>query len=375
MADSKTPDEFNTGIDKVLAEFEAKEDILVAFCARTKSLIEASLQDANIRYQSVQTRVKTKKKLCEKYLDPTKNYEQLDDITDLAGLRVITYYEDEIDQVARVIEREFDVDRKNSVDKRQSEPDRFGYNALNYVCKHLPKRTSDVEYKKFSGVCCEIQITSILRHAWAEIEHEWYDLKDAYPNTVKRRFYRILALLELAESEFLDIRKKKTEYVRSVSVRVEARVPDLPTDAVSLRPFIEQEPIVADLDRAIASLVHRELTTDLQDVMMEHRSISAKAVGMTTLQRLRDALTEHRTSILEFVGRSYEEFWVNVSPAAQAPLSRGVCIYQLSIFLTGVRGNDKLREFLKTYSPSSDVTESEIASIVAIAQQIAAKHT
>ena len=171
-------------VEAVLAEFDAREDMLAAFCARTKGLIEASLQDAGIRCQSVQFRVKTKKKLREKYLDPAKNYKRLDDITDLAGLRIITYYEDEIDQVAEVIKREFDVDLQNSVDKRQVEPDRFGYSALNYICRHLSKRTSDVEYKRFAGNCCEIQITSVLRHAWSEIEHEWYDLKEAYPENV-----------------------------------------------------------------------------------------------------------------------------------------------------------------------------------------------
>src|SRR5712692_11817130 len=90
-------------IESVLAEFGGKEDMLAAFCARTKDLIEASLQDANIPYQSVQVRVKSRKKLREKYLNPTRNYQRLDDITDLAGLRVITYYEDDVDRAAQVI--------------------------------------------------------------------------------------------------------------------------------------------------------------------------------------------------------------------------------------------------------------------------------
>ena len=179
MTDSYNEEPPKADVESVLAEFDAKEKMLEAFCARTKSLIEASLQDAGIRYQSVQTRVKTKEKLREKYLDLSKNYRRLDDITDLAGLRVITYYEDEVDRVALVLKGEFDIDWENSVDKRDTEPETFTYNALNYVCRHLEKRTSDVEYKKFAGVRVEIQITSILRHAWSEIEHEWYDLKEA----------------------------------------------------------------------------------------------------------------------------------------------------------------------------------------------------
>ncbi len=192
-------------VSAILAEFEGRRDNLVYFCARTKSLIEECLEDAGIRYQSVQSRVKTKKKLSKKYQDPSKNYKQLDDITDLAALRIITYYEDEVDQVAEVIKREFKVDPTRSIDKRNTEPDRFGYHALNYVCQHVRSRTEHVKYKKFVGVCCEIQVTSILRHAWSEIEHDWYDMKDAVPDSIKRRFYRIAALLEVAETEFLGV--------------------------------------------------------------------------------------------------------------------------------------------------------------------------
>jgi putative GTP pyrophosphokinase len=126
MPDSKNRGDSKASPEAILAEFGRREAMLASFCARTKSLIEASLQDANIRYQSVQARVKTKAKLEKKYLDPTKNYSQLDDITDLAGLRVITYYEDELDLVAQVLEREFNIDRKDSVDKRNTEPDRLG---------------------------------------------------------------------------------------------------------------------------------------------------------------------------------------------------------------------------------------------------------
>src|ERR1700693_1833868 len=225
MTEPETP---NASIEAVITEFNAKEQILDALCARTKSLIEAILQDADIRYQSIQFRVKSAEKLRKKFLDPDKNYKRLEDITDLAGLRIITYYEGDIDRVAEIVKREFDVDLENSVDKRETEPDRFGYSALNYVCRHSAKRAADVEYKKYAGIRWEIQITSILRHAWSELEHEWYDLKGAYPKDVKRRFYRIAALLELAESEFQDIRKQRTAYERSVAVRGEGGGPAAP---------------------------------------------------------------------------------------------------------------------------------------------------
>jgi putative GTP pyrophosphokinase len=340
MAGSDEQEATKADVETILSEFGAKEDLLAAFCNRTKGLIEASLQDAGIRYQSVQFRVKTKKKLKEKYLDSTKNYKRLSDITDLAGLRIITYYEDEIDRVAEIINREFDVDLKNSVDKRQVEPDRFGYSAVNYVCSHAGKRASDVEYKKFAGVRCEIQITSILRHAWAEIEHEWYDLKEAYPESVKRRFYRIAALLELAESEFLDIRKQRTNYQRSVAVRVEAKVPNLPIDPVSLKPFIETDPLVNELDKLVASALGREepANVPVPDSVAERRSIAANGVGIHTLQELRDALVKHRKVVPEFAHRC-QEIW---PPMSAGRLPRGICIHHLALLISSSLGRVEL---------------------------------
>src|SRR5258708_15617294 len=169
-------DEKRDPVETVLAEFEAREDMLKEICVKTSSLIEDCLKDAQLRYQLIQHRVKKRDKLREKYLDPKKNYCKLDDITDQAGLRIITYYEDEVDRVAEMIKKEFTVDPDKSVDKRETEPDKFGYYAFNLVCTHADKRKSDVQFKKYANICFEIQITSVLRHAWSEIEHPWYDL-------------------------------------------------------------------------------------------------------------------------------------------------------------------------------------------------------
>jgi len=365
-----TGSENRASIEDVLAEFDRRQEMLAALCARTKSLIEASLQDANIRYQSVQARVKTKRKLKEKYLDEKKNYQRLDDITDLAGLRVITYYEDEVDRVADVITREFDIDSKNSIDKRNAEPDRFGYRALNYVCKHLEKRTSDVEYKKFAGISCEIQVASILSHAWSEIEHDWYDLKEAYPDAIKRRFSRLAALLELAESEFLDIRKSRTQYERSVAVRVEAKVLDLPIDAVSLRSFIEQDPLVTGIDRSIASAIERSLSTEISDRILELLLKATLQSGMTKLQEIHDSLEEHKNAIPECVRRWMQEFWRPFPETYQS--SRGICIFYLGMFLANRKGPDVTAQFLKAIRVS---TTWDVVRQVAVTEEVARKYS
>ena len=333
MAEKNTS---KTSVEAVLAEFELCHPTLSAFCVRTKALIEVSLEDAGIRYQSVQARVKTKKKLRKKYLDPAKDYNKLDDITDLAGLRIITYYDDEVDRVAELIEKEFKIDEKESVDKRDTDPDRFGYRAVNFICGHLDRRTSDVEYKHFSGIRCEIQITSILGHAWAEIEHEWYDLKEAYPKSIKRRFSRIAALFEIAGEEFVDIRKRRLDYEKSVSLQVEAKLPNIPLDAVSLRSFIDQEPLVGEINRAIASALGVSLVKPLSDSVMESRSKSANIIGIATLEELREALEIYGNFLPEFMTRFATEAWPNSPKGGEA--DRSLCVYNLCLLLAARGG-------------------------------------
>jgi putative GTP pyrophosphokinase len=347
MTSSENQETSAADIESVLAEFDSQEQVLGAFCAKTKDLIEACLQDANIRYHSVQSRVKTRKKLKEKYLDSSKKYRRLADITDLAGLRVITYYEDDIDRVAEVVRKEFDLDRANSIDKRDTEPDRFAYSALNCVCRHLSRRAADVEYRRFGGVQCEIQIVSILRHAWSEIEHEWYDLKTEYPRNIKRRFYRLAALLELAESEFLDLRNSRTQYERSVAVRVEAKVPDLLVDAVSMRSFIEQEPLVSELDAAIASVLGGRVIGVFSDGIVERRAKTAILAGMTKVREVRESLERYKTEVPELVRRCIRDGIWPRPPGREIAVTRGICIYHLAALLVSARGAEAFTDFLK----------------------------
>ena len=368
MAAVENPEKPKAGVDVVLAEFDSRRDVHAAFCEKTQNLVEEFLRDANIRYQSVQARVKTRDKLREKYADPKKNYKQLDDITDQVAIRVITYYEDEVDRVAEIIKREFEVDPR-SVDKRETEPEKFGYYALNYICKYSTARACQVEYKKFASVYCEIQITSILRHAWSEIEHPWYDLKDAFPDNIKRRFARMAALLEIAESEFLSLRQLQSDYMQSVAVQVETGVPDITIDAVSMRSFIEQESLVRELDKSLGLAIGVGFAATLPDRVVESRADAAKAAGMTKLQQVRDYLEKYRAEIPDFARRCTQEVWPPNPPGLQA--TRGVCIYTLSQLLVSIQGTAELVKFLQRFKFNINF---DIARQVAIARELAAKH-
>ncbi len=242
----------------ILDAYNSKLSELTRLGQELHSLLEQLLERADIKVHEVSFRIKTLDSLSKKVARPDKIYESLEDITDVVGLRVITYFEDEIEAVARTVENRFDIDVERSIDKRlHSDPQSFGYRSLHYVCR---LRGGEPDGGQGSWAF-EIQIRSILQHAWAEIEHDLgYKYPESIPQPVRRRFSRLAGLLEIADEEFVGLRRTMEAYERSV--RRPDRDEAIEWDAVSLRNLIE-EPLVAELDAAIAGSLGKPLSSTL----------------------------------------------------------------------------------------------------------------
>ena len=129
------------------------------------------------------------------------------------------------------------------------------------------------------------------------------------------------ALLEIAESEFLALRKLQSDYTRAIAVQVEAKVPDLPVDAVSLRTFIETDSTLAEIDKQIADSWGATLEAAVPDSNPEPLSKAANAAGVISLQQLRDSLKEYAGLIPEYAGRGHQQ--TGASRPKNWPVSRG----------------------------------------------------
>jgi putative GTP pyrophosphokinase len=224
------------------------------------------------------------------------------------------------------------------------EPDHFGYFALNLVCSYNSARLSHSEYKPYAGHRFEVQVTSILRHAWSEMEHDWYDLKDRFPPTVKRKFYRLAALLEIAEQEFVDIRKSKKQHQNAAMAMVEAEVPNVAISPASLRAFIEQERLVEQLDIKIVSLLERELSGQIFDGSLNVRTRLLAVVGVKTIEDLRAGLKKYGNATIEYVA-ACAPLWLN-SGRSGAHYEKGICLFHYSMMLLAERGDEALRKLM-----------------------------
>lgn len=157
-------------VKKILGEYRIKMPLYDELRLAIHKLLDALLKENNYKYQIV-SRTKTPEMLREKLLRKNKKgirYSTINDIEDLAGIRVLFYSEADTERFVRNLQREMD-GTVQVKDKKQ----KSGYEAIHVIMTLGPKRLALSEYRHFAGLKCEIQITSILRHTWAEIEHDF----------------------------------------------------------------------------------------------------------------------------------------------------------------------------------------------------------
>ncbi|WP_025119781.1 MULTISPECIES: GTP pyrophosphokinase family protein [unclassified Serratia (in: enterobacteria)] len=184
-------------MEKILSSFD-KEKVKYDSCAKSfESLLSSLLLNNGISIHSLESRVKERDSL-EKKLVKKNKYRNIDEITDVVGIRIITHYADDVDKVAEIVEREFLVDKENSINKASSlEPDRFGYLSLHYIISLDKNRSALFEHSKYKDTKIEIQIRTILQHAWAEIEHDiGYKSNIGLPDVIRRQFSRLNSCAE-----------------------------------------------------------------------------------------------------------------------------------------------------------------------------------
>lgn len=195
--------------------FDSGVHQLNEFAPRVSDLLRQLLAERGIRVHTVEARVKERSSLARKVKEHEPPYASLRDVTDVLGARIITYFPDDVDIVGRLIEEEFAVDHANSNDPRASiDPRHFGYSSLHRVVALSPAREALPEWAPLAGWRFEIQIRTILQHAWAEIEHDrGFHTESDVPAHVRRRWSRVAALLETADLEFATLRDLATSGV------------------------------------------------------------------------------------------------------------------------------------------------------------------
>ncbi len=234
----------------LLQEFRDKRQELLQLDNHVFELISQTLKQQGLELNSIEHRIKTMESLAGKLERKGEKYHQLSDITDLIGLRIVTFYTDDVDKVAAIISQLFDIDWSNSVDKRKlHDLNSFGYNSLHYICK--------LHEGSFPF---EIQIRTALQHTWSAIEHDiGYKGAVKLPPQYRRQFSRLAGMLELADDEFSRLRTTMTEYRRQIQTLVKSgNLSDVALSTDSFRSYLELRPFDR-LNQRIAAVNQAEL--------------------------------------------------------------------------------------------------------------------
>ena len=342
---------------EILKQYDEQAPSLRLFADRLRSMIEEILLSNDLHAHSITCRVKERDSLEKKITRPDKNYESLARVTDLVGVRIITYFADDVDIIARVIEKEFEIDRENSVDKRALlDPDRFGYLSLHYVLKLSATRRAMAEYKRLPDAPAEIQIRSILQHAWAEMEHDLgYKTRLGVPSQTRRRFSRLAGLLELADVEFKEIRKELTAYEKDLPSKIEHEPADVDIDKISLRMFIGSSPIVKALDQEILDAVNASSLEMTPDPTLESDIKRLARLNIRTIQQLDQALSSQSDKIIRF-----SKHWLRglTYPSMISGIS---LLYLLYVLAAQINDESKIKELLDSWNIGGSKDRSELA--------------
>ena len=197
-------------------EYSQLHPTLVAAGEQAVALVTGILDDAGINYLSVTGRTKTVASFAEKarrtnaqgkplFVDPLR------DIGDQLGVRVITYVHSDVSAVADLLGDQVVVHDDRDMGQETAQEGRFGYASRHLQIGLDAVREGQPAYAELAGRIAQVQIRTVLQHAWAEFEHDIRykgSIPEEHASDFDRRFTLAAGLLELADQEFSTIRER-----------------------------------------------------------------------------------------------------------------------------------------------------------------------
>lgn len=178
-------------------------------------LVTAILDDAGINYLTVSGRAKSVSSFALKAartVDGRRIYRKpLEDITDQIGIRVITYVQSDVQAVVDLLGDEVVVHDDRDMGQETADEGRFGYASRHLLVGIDPTSEAPADYDLLPTRQAQVQIRTVLQHAWAEFEHDIRykgTIPSEHVSEFDRRFTLAAGLLELADREFTAIRDR-----------------------------------------------------------------------------------------------------------------------------------------------------------------------
>lgn len=291
--------------EMILEEYREQLPVFKKLESVVLDLIQNCLLENNIVVSGVNSRVKTEKSLTGKLELKGYKYRTLSDITDIVGVRIITFFSDEVDIISALSEQLFSIDWDNSVDKRKMlEIDRFGYMSLHYICRVPKSLFYDPKMPELNEIRFELQMRSTLQHVWANMYHDMgYKSDVEIPAEYQRNMSRLAGMLELADEQFSYIRKEINAYRRNVqSLVATGNFDEVPLNGDTFRSFLALNPFKRLTDK-MAAINQAEVYEDsLMPYYNVLRHLNMKTIG--DIVRLRNEYSDsaYQLALIQLAG-------------------------------------------------------------------------
>ena len=264
----------------ILEDYRKQRESFIKLGNVVHDILTNIAKDLGLTVLAVEHRVKEERSLAGKLERKGDGYKSFEDITDILGARVVCFLSDEIDKIGKRVEETFVIDWENSSDKRALiKEDAFGYLSLHYICS-LPfgdKWPDEICGKKF-----EIQIRTVLQHAWSVIQHDiGYKSDFGVPREINRQFARLAGLLELADDEFVRARDNMVEYTEDIRKRIITDEADgVAINMISLNEYVLHNKNMQKLVKEIADISNAEISViDPESYIPQLAYLGVKKLG------------------------------------------------------------------------------------------------
>ena len=322
----------------ILEDYRKQREDFIKLGDEVHSILSNIAKDLGLTVLAVEHRVKEEKSLAGKLERKGDSYNTLEDITDILGCRIICFLSDEIDKIGKKVEESFVIDWENSSDKRALiKEDAFGYLSLHYICS-LPfgdKWPDEICGKKF-----EIQIRTILQHAWSAIHHDiGYKSDFGVPREINRQFARLAGLLELADDEFVRARDNMAYYTEDIRKRIITDDADeVQINMISLNEYVLHNKNMQALIKEIAEIAGSEINViDPESYIPQLAYLGIKKLGDIEVM-----IKENHALALSLAKKSLS--MANIDIVSSSVALRFLCRAEL---LNKNYDFDKIVEFLK----------------------------
>ncbi|WP_122819111.1 DUF429 domain-containing protein [Nocardioides pantholopis] len=205
-------------IQAAVREYAVQHPALARAGEQVVDLVRAVLDEAGINYLTVDGRTKSIASFAEKAARTQEGQplypHPLRDITDQIGVRVITYVHSDVDAVADLLASQVVVKDDRDMGQETAEEGRWGYASRHLLIELDAGRQREPAYAALQDRVAQVQIRTVLQHAWAEFEHDIRykgTMPEEHARDFDRRFTLAAGLLELADREFSTIRDRIRE--------------------------------------------------------------------------------------------------------------------------------------------------------------------